>query len=893
MRSDDALSVTRRSVIQLTGAAVALPAAPFPSSNLENRRMSFTPKFVDLVRNTTTTTGTGDFALGPAVNGFTGFTQACQVGDCFYYSCLGVDKPAEREVGRGTLLAGGAISREPISGTKTNFTTGTKTIALITAAEWFTGMQAGGAGGASPAIAATRAELAGLADPQKPALMCEHGREGLFVWDGSNLSAKVAADSRQGLYVAPSSDASGSSGAWVRSFSGPADFRWFGALADCSAAGSGTDNTPAFDAARAALVAARRGWLHIPKQAAAYRFATAPAQVTDQIKITGDGWSENPGNVSGSLYSGPAQYNGTILCFDANVAGFRFVGFTDNPSNAPANEFQSASGSIVRDLMLYSAGGTGATAHGIATYVNINVTNVRIQGFAGSGVFTDGDGSGSAKQYGNTALSSYRSVSSRANKVHGFYVAGNNSSVINFIGCDSATNGGGGYVQKEGFGNQYVNCHAASNNASFGTPAGFSAAQRTQCTADWPNLSDANCGSWYIPGASDASVLSGCYTEGGGGAGSKCELAEAVLVTGGNIANIVNQKNAYNGVRIDTYKYYGLGEIYAYSGDVVQVMKGYFDLKEDKAWASPTSAGRLHWNSVAGLQIGGTGSSYDVCIRRADGSAVAIIGHNSSTLNIFNTVQVNNGAISWQDVGSFPGFGGNGNGYALATFAGGLNLYGQGSGYDVSLNNKAGATALRVVTGTTNVEIVGTVSASNLSGTNTGDQFTNTTAARLLGRGSAAGAGAAQELTLAGGLAISGTALTAAGALTPTSVASTGAVTSSSATAGIGYAAGSRGTVTQTTSKSTGVTLNSVAGDITLSAASIAANTTVSFVLTNSSIAANDTVILNHVATGTFGSYVLNAHGFAAGSCTIDVRNISAGALAEAIVVRFVLLKGG
>jgi hypothetical protein len=131
-------------------------------------------------------------------------------------------------------------------------------------------------------------------------------------------------------------------------------------------------------------------------------------------------------------------------------------------------------------------------------------------------------------------------------------------------------------------------------------------------------------------------------------------------------------------------------------------------------------------------------------------------------------------------------------------------------------------------------------------------------------RRSAGGAGAAQELTLAGGLAISGTVLTAAGALTPTSVACAGAVTSSSATAGFGYASGARGTVTQATSKSTGVTLNNAVGDITLNAASLAAGTTVSFVLTNSAIAATDTLVLKHVATGTFGSYLLNAHGFAA-----------------------------
>jgi hypothetical protein len=131
------------------------------------------------------------------------------------------------------------------------------------------------------------------------------------------------------------------------------------------------------------------------------------------------------------------------------------------------------------------------------------------------------------------------------------------------------------------------------------------------------------------------------------------------------------------------------------------------------------------------------------------------------------------------------------------------------------------------------------------------------------------------------------------GAITPSSVASTGAVTSSSATAGIGYASGARGTITQNTSKATGVTSNTVVTDITMNGAALASATVVSFVFTNSAIAANDTLILNHVTTGTFGAYVLNAHGFAAGSCTIDVRNVSAGSLSEAIVIRAVLVKGG
>ena len=85
-----------------------------------------------------------------------------------------------------------------------------------------------------------------------------------------------------------------------------------------------------------------------------------------------------------------------------------------------------------------------------------------------------------------------------------------------------------------------------------------------------------------------------------------------------------------------------------------------------------------------------------------------------------------------------------------------------------------------------------------------------------------------------------------------------------------GYVTGEGGTVTQATSKSTGVTLNKKCGQITLNASSLAASTTVSFVLTNSTIAATDLLVLNHVSVGTFGSYTLNARA-AAGSATIEI----------------------
>lgn len=125
------------------------------------------------------------------------------------------------------------------------------------------------------------------------------------------------------------------------------------------------------------------------------------------------------------------------------------------------------------------------------------------------------------------------------------------------------------------------------------------------------------------------------------------------------------------------------------------------------------------------------------------------------------------------------------------------------------------------------------------------------------------------------------------GTVNATSVTSTGGITSSGG--GIGYTSGAGGTITQLTSKATGVTLNELCGLITMNAASLAAATTVSFTLTNSTIAATDILIMNQTA-GTLGSYLLNAS-CASGSVTISVRNITAAALAEAVGIRFAVIK--
>lgn len=118
-----------------------------------------------------------------------------------------------------------------------------------------------------------------------------------------------------------------------------------------------------------------------------------------------------------------------------------------------------------------------------------------------------------------------------------------------------------------------------------------------------------------------------------------------------------------------------------------------------------------------------------------------------------------------------------------------------------------------------------------------------------------------------------------------------GFIKSSSPTKGIGYGTGAGGTVTQATSKSTGVTLNTVCGDITMNNATLNAGNAVAFTLTNSAIAATDNVVCNHVSGGVNpGGYTITAQP-SAGSASIVVRNNTASNLGEALVIRFSVIK--
>jgi len=113
------------------------------------------------------------------------------------------------------------------------------------------------------------------------------------------------------------------------------------------------------------------------------------------------------------------------------------------------------------------------------------------------------------------------------------------------------------------------------------------------------------------------------------------------------------------------------------------------------------------------------------------------------------------------------------------------------------------------------------------------------------------------------------------------------------ATQEIGYSTAAQGTVTQATSKSTGVTLNKSSGQITMNNAALANGAVVTFTLTNNLLSAKDVIIVN-VSGGatTAGTYTALVSSIGTGSAVLGLYNISAGSLSEAIVLNYAIIHG-
>ena len=434
--------------------------------------MPFTPKFVDMVRNLTTSSGTGAISLGSPVSGFTGIGAALTVGEQFYYCMQGVDKPAEREVGRGTMLANGTVAREAISGGLINFTTGTKTIALVTAAEWYAKVEAGGSGGGSGAMVATLVELAALPTANGAAVtLTAKGREGLFTFDSANHSALVTADARKGIYVAPTAAPSGASGAWVRRFDGPVQLKWFGSAGDFV-----TDDLPAFEGAHDVIKARSIGGGFVGagmlELGSGRYYLSATWNIHCCLHIRGAGSAQPYGAA-------------TLLRFAKNINGI--VLNHGNTHGDTIGTQGSAEGSILEGVQLWggnvNVGGSGAvttysagdslTGHGIRIRgAFIECRDVASYFFGGDGFNIIATAGSSGASQGNANSFVLDRCQAQFNRGNGVVIAGSDANAGKVDTCSAISNGGAGFLDYSFLGNSYIGCHVRDCGVDDPTVAG-------------------------------------------------------------------------------------------------------------------------------------------------------------------------------------------------------------------------------------------------------------------------------------------------------------------------------------------------------------------------------------------------------------------------------------
>lgn len=348
---------------------------------------------------------------------------------------------------------------------------------------------------------ATRTALAaipaGLA--RKPTYLSELGREGTFVFSSANLAAAVTADPLQAIYVAPASDPTGASGAWVRRYSGAVDARWFGVVAD-----GVTDN---FTALQAFLDFG--GSLLLPYGEI---YCSQRLQVRKSMVLRGVGYGFDAriagyDNMPGSRIRFPNDQGGIIAWTQttnndtSDVVGNPVLYFTQ----------EGTAYSTFKDFALIGSNAGGAVT-GFESRTRIHIDNVHCIQFKGKGFDIQGaaDIDDAGSDYGNPSLTTIRGCRAVECGSHGFNVRGRDSSVILLEGCDAIQNAGWGYLHNSFSGGILINCHAAANAL----------------------------GCYKESSAIAATGYYGCYVEGGAGANS--DVSYPCVVSSGNFSGVAS-----------------------------------------------------------------------------------------------------------------------------------------------------------------------------------------------------------------------------------------------------------------------------------------------------------------------------------------------------------------
>ena len=212
------------------------------------------------------------------------------------------------------------------------------------------------------------------------AILTEVGRAGKFAWRTGNFSTFVSADTRQGIYIAPASDTTGASGAWVRQFDGPVNVLWFGFVGDYNGT-TGTDNLAAFNAMMAALKPRAKVGLSTAFNVGTDAIYVPPGRyyfsgTLEFLELT----THVIGATSGLGGGEPSQF-----IFAPNVDGIRIQAYNTQTNGARSPTGMGADGTIIQGLAVYAQAGS-TVGNGIWLRARASIIDCRFYNFGESGI---------------------------------------------------------------------------------------------------------------------------------------------------------------------------------------------------------------------------------------------------------------------------------------------------------------------------------------------------------------------------------------------------------------------------------------------------------------------------------------------------------------------------
>lgn len=277
------------------------------------------------------------------------------------------------------------------------------------------------------------------------------------------VTVKRHNDPLMGIYVTPTADLSGASGAWVRQHTSPYNVKWFGAAGNGS-----TDDTHTFQAAIFYAENASLRQVFVPAHSVSqyYKLGAGEILITKPIQLIGEHPMVTIGNqaaglvstqylfnVDGSLFPNLEQVKFKNLSLRPDLGGTRCRGINLNRVAYP----------ILEDVIITNAT-IGVNMTGNRGYAS-DFNRLRINSSSGQGFLIDGFTGGGQHNFNGCAFN--------GNATGLEITASSAVSGVNFNGCAWEGNAQGFIAQGTISGIGFYGCYAEKNTPVGGYTLGF------------------------------------------------------------------------------------------------------------------------------------------------------------------------------------------------------------------------------------------------------------------------------------------------------------------------------------------------------------------------------------------------------------------------------------